>query len=565
MLHEIQIKNFTVISNIRVSFGKGLNILTGETGAGKSIVIDALQVLLGGKGFLEYIREGEDEAVLEGLFSLSPGFSSLKKLEDLEYLRAGEDQIIIRRVLSSHGKSKAYLNDRMIPVSFLAELSEDLLEVHGQNDQLYLFKNSVQLSLLDEFAGAGSLKKSYQNAFDTWIEGQKALQRLQTDKKNFNEKKTLLEFQREELSEAGFSPDEEEKLAREKSILSQTGLLKRHSTDAFDVLSGGDGGGGVLSGLLGAEKLVRELSQLDSSLEPAVELIKSAEIQVKEAVTILRDFRENIEADPERLDKIESRLFLISRFKKKYGISLSEIVEYRQRINDELAHLDGLGFEEEMLRETIAESEKGLMSIGGELSLARKGASLDLEKRVTRELKGLKLENARFRIAFEPFSSEEAFGRDGLESISFLVSTNPGFEPVELCKAASGGELSRIMLALKTVLSGQEKQRILVFDEIDAGVGGAVGEYIGKRLSLLSRDQQVFCITHLPQIASFAGHHFHVEKKVKNGKTGVLVRPLDLPERIQEIGRMLGGVTFTDTVIRHAEELLDKNQAGINR
>src|ERR1700693_3001910 len=204
MLHEIQIKNFAVISNIRVSFGKGLNILTGETGAGTSIVIDALEVLLGGKGFLEYIREGEDEAVIEGLFSLSPGFSSLKKLEELEYLRAGEDQIIIRRVLSSHGKSKAYLNDRMIPISFLAELSENLLEVHGQNDQLYLFKNSIQLSLLDEFAGAGSLKKSYHNAFDSWIEAQKTLQRLQTDKKNFNEKKRLLNFSGKSSPMAGF-------------------------------------------------------------------------------------------------------------------------------------------------------------------------------------------------------------------------------------------------------------------------------------------------------------------------------------------------------------------------
>lgn len=555
MLQELYIKDFAIIRELRLEFGAGLNLITGETGAGKSIMIDALQTLLGAKASQEAIGEGAKESVIEGRFLIPFPFSLKKKYIELNYLQDDDQEIIVRRILSHSGKSRAYLNGNMVNLSILSELSEALLEIHGQNQQISLFKKSFQLSLLDDYAGLGETRESYESIYNQWNSLSASLRNLEEREEEKKSRRSFLQFQVEELESAKLDPEEEARLILEKEILSKSEYLRARSEEAYHILTGREEYA-ILTDLQTVYRSLAALSEIDPRVEAIMQLIVSSEIQLKEGTEILRDYREKVECQPEQLEKIEKRLFDLSQLKKKYSLSIPEMTNYLSMIKKELEELNDLESDIQTLQAQLPGIEKKLEGLGETLSIKRKKAAEELESAVVRELKGLKIDRPEFKVLFIPINPNSRFGREGKEGVSFLISMNPGFPPVELEKGVSGGELSRLMLVLKTILSQSESVPVLIFDEIDTGVGGGVAEFIGKKLWKLSRNKQVFCITHLPQIASFGESHFNVLKRVKNGKTDVVVRLLDSEERVQEIGRMLGGAVITPKTLKLAEELI---------
>ncbi len=555
MLQELYIKDFAIIQELRLEFGKGLNLITGETGAGKSIIIDALQTLLGGKGFQDTIREGAKESIIEGRF-LIPSFFPLKeKYIDLNYLQDDDQEIVVRRIISGSGKNRAYLNGNMVNLATLSELSDALLEILGQNQQISLFKKSVQLALLDSYAGLEETRESYEKLFNQWNNLSASLLELEEKEEEKKSKRIFLQFQVEELELANLDPEEEARLIFDKEILSQSEFLRTRSEEAYHILSGREENA-ILTDLQTVSRSLADLSAIDPRVETILQLIVSSEIQLKEGAAFLRDYREKVECQPDHLERIEKRLFDLSQLKKKYALSIPEMANHLNLIKKELQELNGLESDIQALQAQLLEIGKKLDALAETLSNKRKEATEELELTVVKELKGLKIDRPEFKVSFVPLNHKGQFGRQGKEGVSFLISMNPGFPPVEIEKAASGGELSRLMLVLKTILSQSDSVPVLVFDEIDTGVGGGVAEFIGKKLWKLSRNKQVFCITHLPQIASFGQSHFTVSKRVKNGKTDVMVKLLDPQERVQEIGRMLGGSTITPKTLKLAEELI---------
>jgi DNA repair protein RecN (Recombination protein N) len=563
MLLELHIKDFAIIQELRLEFEKGLNVITGETGAGKSIIIDALQALLGGKGFQDHIREGTKEAVIEGKFLIPPHFPLKEKYQELKYLQKDDQEIIVRRIISFSGKSRSFLNGEMVNLSSLSELSECLMEIHGQNHQTSLFKKSTQLFMLDAFGGLKPLAAEYETAYRKWTKAVQTLQELVRKENEIEAKRSFLRFQVNELEAAGLLPDEEGHLNQESEILSKSETLKLKSEEANHLLVEDDTA--VLIYLQKINRLLSDLFLIDPQVEPMMELLSTAFLQLKEASNLLRNYRERVEFNPEKLEQIEKRLFLIAQIKKKYGTSVAslasedqvrEIIGFLERIKKELEDLDDLESDIQRLKKELRTLETGLDKLGDELSAKRKEASGEFEKKILKELKELRIDHPQFKIVFLPNEGGHPFSRHGKEEISFLISTNKGYEPVEMEKVVSGGELSRLMLALKTMISDAESVPIVIFDEIDLGVGGAVAEYIGKKLWDIASPRQVFCITHLPQIASFGQSHFTVEKKSKNGKTEVAVKLLNRGERIHEIARMLGGIEVTRKTLKHAEEMI---------
>jgi DNA repair protein RecN (Recombination protein N) len=555
MLQELYIKDFAIIQELRLEFAKGLNLITGETGAGKSIIIDALQLLLGGKGAQETIPEGAKESIIEGRFLIPSSFPLKEKYIDLNYLQDNDQEIVVRRIISVSGKNRSYLNGNMVNLATLSELSDSLLEIHGQNQQISLFKKSVQLSLLDAYAGLEETRESYEKIFNQWNGLSASLLELMEKEEEKKSKRSFIQFQVEELELANLDPQEEVHLILEKEILSKSEFLKTRSEEAYHILFGREENA-VLNDLQTVCRSLAELSAIDPRAEAILQLVVSSEIQLKEGAALLRDYREKVESQPDNLERIEKRLFDLSQLKKKYSLSIPEMADHLSRMKKELEELNGLEFDIQALQAQLPGIDKKLEILGETLSVKRRKATEDLELTVVRELKGLKIDRPEFKVSFVPLSHKGQFGRQGKEGVSFLISMNPGFPPVEIEKAVSGGELSRLMLVLKTILSQSESVPVLVFDEIDTGVGGSVAEFIGKKLWKLSKNKQIFCITHLPQIASFGQSHFTVSKRVKNGKTDVMVKLLDSEERVHEIGRMLGGSNITPKTLKLAEELI---------
>ncbi|MBI1819071.1 MAG: DNA repair protein RecN [Nitrospirae bacterium] len=554
MLLELHIKDFAIIQELRLEFEKGLNVITGETGAGKSIIIDALQALLGGKGFQDHIREGTKEAVIEGKFLIPPHFPLKEKYQELNYLQKDDPEIIVRRIISSSGKSRSFLNGEMVNLSSLSELSDCLMEIHGQNHQTSLFKKSTQLFMLDAFGGLKPLAAGYETAYRKWTKAVQTLQELESKENEKEAKRSFLRFQVNELESAGLLPDEEVQLSQESEVLSKSETLRLKSEEAYHLLVEDETA--VLTHLQKINRLLSDLFLIDPQVEPMMQLLSTASLQLKETSNLLRNYRERVEFNPEKLEQIEKRLFILSQMKKKYGKPVPEIIGFLEKIKKELDELDDLESDIHRLKQERNALESSLDKLGDELSAKRKEASREFEKKILKELKELKIDHAQFKIIFLPNEGGHPFSRHGKEEISFLISTNKGYEPAEMEKVVSGGELSRLMLALKTMISDAESVPIVIFDEIDPGVGGAVAEYIGKKLWDVASPRQVFCITHLPQIASFGQSHFTVEKKSKNGKTEVAVKLLNRGERVHEIARMLGGIEVTQKTLKHAEEMM---------
>ena len=564
MLKELNIKNFAIIDQLRVEFGPGLNIFTGETGAGKSIVVDALNLALGERASTDLVRTGAAEAVVEAAFELNgQGPDAVLRILSEQGIEAASDEdLIIRRVISAAGKSKVYINGSLANLNILAGIGALLADIHGQHEHQSLLSVDRQMDMLDSFGGLEGTRAEVTGAYDMLMVVRKKLRELEIGERDRAQREDLLRYQKNEIEAAQLKEGEDEDLAKEQRVLANAEKLAGLARMADEALYAGEGS--VLAGLKRAVTSVREIAAIDGTLVPVLELLESGRAQLDEAAREIASYADRAEVDPGRLEAIGDRLDLIQKLKKKYGGSAREINEFGAQAAAALARMEQSTEEIEKLKSEIQAVKFGLTEKANKLTRARTAAARQLEKKVEAELGHLGMKKTTFvvKIVQEPGGDTLdglKLGPRGADSVEFLISANPGEEPRPLAKIASGGELSRIMLALKTILIEGDPIPTLVFDEVDAGIGGAVAEEVGRKLKKIAGRRQVFCITHLPQIASMASSHYGVTKAVRKDRTSAEVRLLERAERVDEIARMLGGKTITDATIRHAEEMIARN------
>ena len=564
MLKELNIKNFAIIDQLRVEFGPGLNVFTGETGAGKSIVVDALNLALGERASTDLVRTGAPEAVVEAAFELnSHGPAAVRRILEEQGIEAapGED-IIIRRVISAAGKSKVYVNGSLTNLNTLAGIGALLADIHGQHEHQSLLSIDRQMDMLDSFGGLMGKREAFSGLYRRLHELRRQLGELEAGEREKAQREDLLRFQVNEIEAARLKEGEDEELAREQQVLANAEKLAGLAAAADQALYSAEGS--ALADMKRAIANVRDIAAIDGSLAPVLELLESGRAQIEESAREIASYADGVEFDPRRLEEIGDRLDLIQKLKKKYGGAIPEIIVFGAKAAAELEKIERSGEESERLRREIAAMRTEITAKAKELTKQRGSAARELEKKVEAELGHLGMKKTAFvvKIVQEPGDDTAdglRAGPRGADTVEFLISPNPGEEPRPLAKIASGGELSRIMLALKTILIEGDPIPTLVFDEVDAGIGGAVAEEVGRKLKRIAGRRQVFCITHLPQIACMASSHYGVAKAVRKDRTSTEVRLLERAERVDEIARMLGGRTITDATIRHAEEMIERN------
>ena len=550
MLTDLNIRNFAIIDNLHVNFRGGLNILTGETGAGKSIIIDAVNLVLGGRASADLIRSGEEEAVVEAVFDISGNEPVGVMLAEMGI--AVEDELLVRRIVSRNGKNRVFVGGGLSTLAILNDLTRKLINIYGQHEAQTLLRPENHLPLLDGYAGLNPLRKDYSALFGEYQLLIDEIRRLEEGEREAAQRLDILSFQSEEIGKAALVPGEEEELARERELLTHAEKLHLTSRGAFESLYGDEPS---ILGLISQVKLgVADIALIDKGLQPVREAVESAYLQLEDAALSLRDYAERVELDPARLQEVEERLDLIHRLKKKYGTTIEEILALKTRIDAELDQL----LNRERSRGELDARLKGLhgeiLAKGKELSQQREKAAFQMQKAMERELHELAMKQAVFTVRFEALPEPKGFG---LERAEFLFSPNPGEPPKALARIASGGELSRLMLALKQI-HPESDVPTLVFDEVDTGISGATSALVGRKLKNVAAGQQVLCITHLPQVAAFAGHHFRVEKGDEGGRTVTRVAELTGEERVAEMARLLGGVKITEKTMEHAREMIEE-------
>ncbi|MBU6433090.1 MAG: DNA repair protein RecN [Nitrospirae bacterium] len=554
MLAELRIVNFALIEQLSLQFQSGFTVLTGETGAGKSLLIDAIALLVGGRASTDQIRSGEDEAQLEAAFQLPDAHPLLQRLRLQEIIGQDESELILRRVLSRSGRHRVYVNGNLCPLRVLEELGGTLVDIHGQHEQQSLLAAAKQLDALDAFGRLYELRERYGRAYQGWKELRTQLDALQSEVVDDARREDMLRFQVQEIEQAGLLPDEEERLRSERQRLVHAHRLRELAHEAHVELREDEQA--VLSRLGRIGRTLAELAQTDPAMGDCEQVAMESAIQLKELAGRLRDYAQELEADPVRQAIVEDRLDLIQRLKKKYGGSVEAVLETCGRLQEELQLLDHREEKTAELTARLDEEARRLRTLAQQLSKKRTEAAKRMTTLVGAELVALKMEQAIFHVMVSSDDSAEGLGPAGGDRVEFILSSNPGEPPRPLGRVASGGELSRIMLALKTVLAEMDQVPVLVFDEIDTGVGGAVAAAMGTRLRKLGTFHQVFCITHLPQVASQAEHHLLVEKGLESQRTSTSVRALKRMGREEEIARMLGGLTITKKVRETAAELI---------
>jgi DNA repair protein RecN (Recombination protein N) len=556
MLLELVVENYAVIERLRVRFHAGLNLLTGETGSGKSIVVDALGLLLGGRASADMVRTGEPRARVAGIFDVRD-HSGLRRLLEPAGFEVEDGELLIEREILASGKSRAFVGSRPVSASLLKDMAPHLADIHGQHDQQVLFLPDAQRDMLDAFAGARDLAGRAAAVYRDW---RAAAEELEALGRSEQEKLRLLDlwsFQRKEIESAALAPEEEAALENERRVLQNVQRLQEAAATAYSAVY--DAPESALSLTRTAARRLDELCRIDTSLEALREHLKTADLSLQECSYGLRDYLSGLEANPGRLEEVETRLAAIDRLKRKYGRSIPEILGFLVEVRRQIESVENAGERMEQLRKEQKRLAAEFGKLAAELTEGRGAAARKLEKKVEQELAQLAMERTVFRVDLSP----AAWSEHGADAVRFLVSPNPGEEPRPLEKVASGGEISRIALALKTCLAGPKTAlvRTLVFDEVDAGVGGSAAEGVGRRLKQLAASSQVLCVTHLPQIASFADHHYRVEKQESNGRTMAVVEELDGPARTREVGRMLSGQTLTPEALKNAERLIKMSAA----
>jgi DNA repair protein RecN (Recombination protein N) len=563
MLRLLEISQFALIESLRIEFETGLNLLTGETGSGKSIIVDALGLLLGEKGYSEMIRTGFDRSTVTGVFELEDS-GTLSEAFETSGLDLVDDELVIRRELVQNGKGRAFINNQVIPVSFLREIAPYLVDIHGQNEQQTLYSSESQLQFVDASAEASGLLEDVSRLYEQLAQNLHRIHGLETSEQARLRTIDLLSFQVAEIEKAQLKSDDEDlRLEQEQKLLANAGKLHQLSSQAYVELYEAEASAGTA--LKHASRLLEELKRTDSRCESLWEQLQSARISVDDVSLSLREYASNVEVNPQRLEWIENRMAEIGRLKKKYGTTIGEITAFCQKSKLELEDLQAADVTLETLKRERVHLKQEYLKKATELSERRKASAGEIEKKVERELAQLAMAKTRFQIAFsrieETQDSKEGDndfpgGRRGIDKLEFLLSPNPGEDLKPLVKIASGGEISRIMLALKTVKNTDGLSKTLVFDEVDAGIGGQTADVVGQKLKKLAHRNQILCVTHLPQIASYADNHYSIEKRVENQRTLIRVVHLNQDKRVQEIARMISGERMTESVLKHAAELL---------
>lgn len=556
MLAELRIKNFALIDELHLSFQPGFTVLTGETGAGKSLLIDAISLLVGGRGSSEHIRSGAEEAQLEAAFHLSDAHPVLRRLRTAGAIAAGDSELILKRVLSRTGRHRIYLNGSLCPLRTLEELGGTLVDIHGQHEQQSLLSATAQMEAVDAFGSLEELRDEYEAGYRQWKLRLAELESIRRAGADRVQREDFLRFQLQEIDQAGLNPDEEAHLLAERQRLLHAHRLQELAEEAYAELQADEQG--VLTRLGRTSRLLAELKQTDQTMEDCLEPVTGAAIQLKELAGRLRLYVDHMDADPVRQNEVESRLDLIQRLKKKYGATIEDILAAGDRARMELRAIEESDARTTAGAAAVQEAFIRVQELAQRLSKKRKEASRRLTESVRAELAVLKMEQTAFEVSVskEKQEEEQEFGPAGADRVEFLLASDAGEPPKPLARIASGGELSRIMLALKTVLAERDHVPVLVFDEIDTGVGGAAAATMGMRLRKLGSYHQVFCITHLAQVASQAEHHFLVSKGTDNRRTSTWAALLDGQGREDEIARMLGGTTVTKKIRETAAELI---------
>ena len=563
MLTELRISNFALIDHLHLTLPAGFLVFTGETGTGKSLLIDALLLLVGGRASSEHIRFGADEALLEACFTLPESHSLVSILRQDGFLLADQQDVFIRRIVARSGKNRSYLNGQLAPVQTIQNVGRQLVDIHGQHDQQSLLSPKTQLELLDAYGGLYSLVERFQRHYEEWKDKQEALENFQQRLEDQVARQDILEYQYEELTKAQLQVGEEEALNQEYHRLKHSGRLGELSNQSFETLY--DGERSVLAQLQDVISWVQELGQIDPKCQAWVPHLDSSVIVLQEVTQHLRDFRAQTDSDPERMEVIDTRLAGLQRLKKKYGKTIDELLELVQSLEQDLALLQEKDGQIANLQAALTQSYQAMEALAKELSTKRKKVAKQLVKQIQQEFEGLKMGAMQIQINLVKSGDEGSWGPTGRDRLELLLAPNPGEPPMPLGRTASGGELSRIMLALKTVFAGNDQTPVVIFDEIDSGVGGEAGMVMGKRLRELAHYHQVCCITHLPQIASQAHAQFVVEKNSSNDRTQTEVQGVTGVQRESEIARMLGGGELTPTIRKTAKELLKRGSGSIER
>lgn len=562
MLKELRILNFAIIDELHLHFSQGLHVFTGETGAGKSIIIEALSLALGGRASAEMIRAGEDTATIEAAFDLT-GHAALADLARAHGIDLSGDELVVKRAISA-SRSRVYVNGALSTVSVLELLGAKLVEIHGQFEQQTLLHPEHQLDIFDSYAGVVELRRALERNY-YYLQGlRKRLAELTAQADERLRRQQLLQFQLHEIDQAELRPGEEEEIKGERQVLMHTEKLLQITQGSGELLYAGEDT--VVERLGRVLAALDEASAIDPVLKPVTEDLRAALYQMEEAGRTLGDYASRVEFDPARLAEIEERLAELSALKRKHGATVEDILAQRESLAKELESLQNQAENIDALHTEISLTERQVCEQAIELSRRRVAVATTLAEAVERELQDLSMSAARFVIRFHRTPDPAGFvtidGAPvqltpvGIESVEFLFTSNPGEEPRPLAKIASGGEVSRVMLALKSILAAVEQVPTLVFDEVDTGIGGGVAEVVGRKLKALTKTCQVFCITHLPQVASRGDIHFLIEKQVVLGRTVTAVRPLTQRERVDEIARMSGGLVITETTRKLAAELL---------
>ncbi|MBN1940288.1 MAG: DNA repair protein RecN [Candidatus Aminicenantes bacterium] len=552
MIKFLRLRNLATIEDVRIDFEDGFSVLTGETGAGKSIIIDGIRLVCGEKGSADLVRSGAEEASVEAVFSPSVGTG--------ESGGTDEGDILLQRLLSPTS-GKAYLNGVLVPLKKIKDAAAGLVDVYGQNDHVFLLQTESHRIYLDQYAGSGPLREETIRTAREVRELVRRREEWQSKERERGQRLDFLEFQIAEIEKAGLRPGEEEELRAKRLLFRNAEKIRGLVEEAYDLAYGGDASLHAVLGRLAAH--LEELAPYDPAFREARDALSPFAITVGELSDLLVRFRDREEESPERLEEIEERLSLIERFKRKYGAEIGEIQSYLDRLKSERE--DYLRIQDRLRQagEEIARAAAAYDESSRKLSAVRREAARKLGDKIEKEIALLGMKKARFEVGVEtdPFQPErpETARDSGLDTVEFLISPNPGEPPKPLRKIASGGELSRIMLALKSAAQARDEASTLIFDEIDAGIGGKTAESVAQKLKALSARHQVLCITHLPQIASFASHHYLISKRTENNRTFTAVRKLGIDQRVEELARLMSGSLVTETSLASARDMLEHN------
>ncbi|PRO66718.1 DNA repair protein RecN [Alkalicoccus urumqiensis] len=572
MLMELSIRNFAIIEELSVSFEEGLTVLTGETGAGKSIIIDAIGLLIGGRGSVDFVRHGSRRAEIEGLFSvdgpMSPETEAL--FQDLDIQLNEEDTIVLKREITHQGKSVCRINGRLTTLGILRQAGQQLVDIHGQHEHQQLLQTEKHQLFLDRFAEEElhEAKEQYEELFHLFEKKRRQLLQVTDNEQQVAQRLDLISYQFEEIQAAGLQPKEDESLEEERRLLANSEGLYKHVHGAYDTLYG-DGKG--LEWVMAAMNQIEEAAELDPSLQEVKETITSNYYLLEETAFSLRDYYEAIEFDPDRLNEIEARLSEIHQLKRKYGESVEQILEYAAGIEEELDTLTNREQRMDQWQKELEEAAEDLYVEAENISRIRRKAAGSLKEAIQQQLQDLYMPNTIFEVDVRPpekpdfqadtLVKKHPFTKTGMDHVEFLVATNRGEPLKSLAKIASGGEISRMILALKSILAANEGITSLIFDEVDTGVSGRVAQSIAEKIHGLASGSQVLCITHLPQVAAMADTHLFISKEEKKERTITQVNPLPAEKQTEEIARMISGVEMTELTLEHARELIQQAAA----